>query len=80
MALAKEPALDWPRDCRTGQACPTCGAEIVYSGNYFCSEAEFAGAYGFGRAGTCGWGMPESEEGPLFKRCLRGLMKNRQKP
>lgn len=75
MTLAKYPALDWPRDCRTGQACPRCGAEIVYNGNYFCSEWKLADEHGY--PGTCDWALPENEERALFRRCLRGLMKNR---
>lgn len=44
-------------DRRTGQECPKCSSEVVYNGNYFCSE--------------CEWAMPEHYKDGL--RFLIGL-------
>ncbi len=68
----------WDKDIRTGQPCPKCGAEIVYNGNYFCSEFVIPALDGDGSPATCDWAMPENERGNLFKNCLAGLTKNRE--
>lgn len=71
--MAFYPTYDHPREMRTGVPCPECGHEIVYSGNYYCSQYE-------GDSPACMWAMPDSEnEDPLFKRCLRGLKKNQKR-
>lgn len=62
---------------RTSQTCPKCGAEIVYSGNYFCEDWTYPYE---GAEGTCDWAMGESaEDEKLFKLCYAGLMANRAK-
>lgn len=78
MTKPKNPAIDWEPDSRTGQACPNCGEEIVYNGNYFCSTYGAEGAW-TPNPGWCGWAMTEDEpdDGAFFKRCYRGLMRNR---
>lgn len=63
-------SYDHPLDMRTGVPCPECHSEIVYNGNYYCSQFE-------GDSPQCTWAM--SEEGPLFQRCYQGLMANRRK-
>jgi hypothetical protein len=63
-------AARWPKDCRTGVPCPKCSAEIVYNGNYFCSE----------HGDRCDWVMSEGDTGILFTRCNEGLLTNRMSP
>jgi hypothetical protein len=71
------PAMDWEPSSRTGQPCPKCGAEIVYNGNYFCSQFQHSGPKD--EWNTCDWAMEQDDDGPLFKRCYSGLMANRRK-
>jgi hypothetical protein len=68
---------DWDETQRTGQSCPKCGAEIVYNGNYFCSEYTIPEVYGLDMSpATCDWAMPERSR--LLRKCYEGLMKNRE--
>jgi hypothetical protein len=70
---------DWDEEQRTGQPCPKCGAEIVYNGNYFCSEYTMPEVYApmLMSPATCDWAMPEHSR--LLKKCYEGLMKNRER-
>jgi hypothetical protein len=64
-----KPASDWESHFRTGQPCPDCGHEIVYNGNYFCSQLII----------SCRWAMGDGPEFEgLFRRCYDGLMSNRR--
>lgn len=62
-------AHGWPERARTGVPCPRCSAEIVYNGNYFCSNLPR----------DCQWAMSSDDAGALSTRCREGLLANRAK-
>lgn len=54
-------ACGWTTETREGcnrvtqEKCPSCGASVVYNGNYFCAALE---------PGLCDWALPHPARSP----------------